>query len=212
MISSAGSAVTPTTASRKRPQRPSSFDPQGVAAPLTDTVLKALIDGAAGDVFDAVMILALSGLRFEELRRLRVMDCSRGAFRIRGCAANGGRHREVPLHGALGNTIIRLTKGRPINAYLFQDGADAEGAPSLLLRRFDAYRETVGAAEASCAIHSLRRWFVRTALDADQTPEVVATVIGHEHAPSGDDHSEKRPRWGELCICVERVRLPRADF
>jgi integrase len=155
-------------------------------------------------------LLALSGLRFEELRRLRVVDCGRGALNVRACAANRGRRREVPLHGALARIVIRLTKGRPANAFLFRDGAEIEGAPSLLLRRFDALRRTLGAAGPSCGIHSLRRWFVRTALEAEQPPQVVAAVIGQDYAPGDGAPFEQRPRWGELCVCVARVRLPGA--
>jgi hypothetical protein len=60
-------------------------------------------------------------------------------------------------------------------------------------------------AEPSPSIHGLRRWFVRTALDAEQPPDVVAAVIGQ--LLPGD--ARPRPTWGQRCACVEAVRLPK---
>ena len=145
--------------------------------PLTDGHLLALLGAADPDLRAAISILALSGMRLAELRRLRVGQCGRASFRVGECAANLGP-REVPVHSALAGTVLRLTRGRAGDAFLIGDGADFGRAPSLTERRFDACRAAVGMAEPSPSIHGLRRWFVRTALDAEQPPDVVAAVIG----------------------------------
>jgi integrase len=201
----------PEPASGKRPPRPASLGlPGTVDHPLTDAQLAALLLGGDGgadpDVRDAVAILALSGLRFDELRHLRGRDCGRGAFRVGACTANRGCAREVPLHSALVRTIIRRTRGHLGNVFLFRDGAQLDGWPSPLRRRFDIRREAVGVVGPACGIHCLRCWFVRAALAAEQPPRVIATVIGHLRPD--DAPPEWRPRWGELCACVESVRLP----
>src|SRR5687767_3313788 len=88
--------------------------------PMTDLHLSALLGVADADLLAVLSILALSGMRFAELRRLRVADCGRGAFRIGACAANQGP-REVPIHSALVRTTIRLTRGRVGDGLLILD-------------------------------------------------------------------------------------------
>jgi integrase len=174
--------------------------------PLTDGHLLALLGAADPDLLAAISILALSGMRLAELRRLRVAQCGRGAFRVGACAANDGP-REVPVHSALAGTVLRLTRGRAGDAFLIGDGAEFGRAPSLTERRFDACRRAaVGVAGPPPTIHDLRRWFVRTALDAEQPPAVVAAVVGHFHP--GD--ARPKPTWGQRCACVEAVTLPKA--
>ena len=174
---------------------------------LTDRHLAALLGGADADLLAVVAILALSGMRFDELRRLRVAQCGRGAFRVGECAANLGP-REVPIHSALAGTVLRLTKHRAGDALLIGDGGDFGRAPSSMQERFDACRAAVGVVGPSLTIHGLRRWFVQTALEAGQPPDAVAAVIGHFRP--GDARS--KPTWGQRCACVEAVRLPKATL
>ena len=176
--------------------------------PLTDRHLAALLGGADADLLAVISILALSGMRFDELRRLRVAQCGRGAFRVGACAANLGP-REVPIHSALAGTTIRLTKQRAGDALLIGDGAEFGRAPSATERRFDACRDTAGVVGPSPDIHGLRRWFVAAALEAGQPPEAVAAEIGHVLRP-GD--ARPKPTWGQRRACVEAVQLPLATL
>ncbi len=50
--------------------------------PLMDGHLAALLGGADADLLAAISIVALSGMRLDELRRLRVAHCGRGSFRV----------------------------------------------------------------------------------------------------------------------------------
>ncbi len=171
-------------------QVPSS-GPRGVVGqPLVDGHLAALLRGADPDLLAVVSILALSGMRLDELRCLRVAQCGRGSFRIAECAANLGP-REVPVHSALVGSVLHLTGRRAGDAFLIGDGAGFGRAPSRTERRFDACRALVGAAGPLLGIHGLRRWSVRAALDAEQPPDAIAAVIGHLVA----DDARPKPTW-----------------
>ena len=63
-------------------QAPSSGPRGREDRPLTDRHLAALLGAADADLLAAIAILALSGMRFDELRRLRVAHCGRGSFRV----------------------------------------------------------------------------------------------------------------------------------
>ena len=102
---------------------PASGPRGGGDRPLTDGHLLALLGGTEPDLLAAISILALSGMRLAELRRLRVGQCGRGAFRVSACTANDGP-RAVPVHTALAGTVLRLTSGRAGNAFLIAEGAD----------------------------------------------------------------------------------------
>ena len=173
--------------------------------PPTDRHLSAVLGAADADLLTVISILALSGMRFGELRRLRVAHCDDGAFRISAHAENHGS-RAVPIHSAPARTAIRLTRGRAGDAFLIHDGAESERAPSPMQRQIDACRGTVGVRGPSPTVHSIRPWFVLKALDAGQPPGTVAAVVGHPHP----DDARPNPTWDQRCACVEAVRLPPA--
>src|SRR3712207_4321233 len=140
----------PECASSGNTPRGTSSDPRGKRdRPLTDGHLLAQLAAADRDLLAAISILALSGMRLAELRRLRVGQCGRGSFRVGECRANDGP-REVPVHSALAGTVLRLTSGRAVDAFLIGDGADFGQSRSALERRFDAlWAAAVGAAGPS---------------------------------------------------------------
>ena len=175
--------------------------------PLTDGHLLALLGAAAPDLRDAISVLALSGMRLAELRRLRVGQCGRDAFRVGACAANGGP-RAVPVHSALAATVARLTGGRAKDALLIAGSADGTGqSRPALERRFDAlWAAAVGAAWPSPGIGGLRLWFVAAALEAGQPPDAIAAVVGLFRPEQG----RPMPTWGQRRACVEAVTLPKA--
>ena len=188
---------------------PASGPRGGADRPLTDGHLLALLGAAAPDLRDAISILALSGMRLAELRRLRVGQCGRGSFRVGACRANGGP-RAVPVHTALAGTVLRLTGGRAEGALLIAEGADSGRARPALERRFDAlWAAAVRAGWPSPGIHGLRLWFVAAALEAGQPPDAIAAVVGLSRPGEG---ARPKPTWGQRCACVEAVRLPQATL
>ncbi len=92
------------------------------------------------------------------------------------------------------------------DAFLIAEGADFGQSPSALERRFDACRAAVGVVGPSPGIHGLRRWFVRTALDAEQPHDAIAAVVGLVRPAD----ARPKPTWGQRCACVEAVQLPQA--
>ena len=175
--------------------------------PLTDGHLLALLGAADPDILAAISILALSGMRLAELRRLRVAQCGRGSFRVGECRANDGP-RAVPVHSALAGTVARLTGGRAKDAFLIDGGGDFGRSPSALERRFDAlWAAAVGAAWPSPGIGGLRLWFVAGALEAGQPPDAIAAVVGLFRPGEG---ARPMPTWGQRRACVQAVTLPQA--
>ncbi len=75
--------------------------------PLTDGHLAALLGGAEADLLAAISILALSGMRLAELRRLRVAQCGRGAFRdwAGECTDTPREIAEAALAHTVGNKV-----------------------------------------------------------------------------------------------------------
>ncbi len=186
--------------------RGSSSGPRGGGdRPLLDGHLLALLGAADPDLRDAISILALSGMRLAELRRLRVGQCGRGSFRVGACAANDGP-REVPVHSALAGVVLRLASGRAGDGFLIGDGADFRRSRSALERRFDAlWAAAVGAVGPVPGIHGLRLWFMAAALEAGQPPDAIAAVVGLSRPGEG---ARPMPTWGQRRACVETVRLP----
>ncbi len=179
----------------------------GRDCPLTDGHLLAMLGAADADLLAAISILALSGMRLAELRRLRVGQCGRESFRVSECRANDGP-REVPVHTALAGSVLRLTSGRAKNAFLIDGGADFGQARPALERRFDAlWAAAVRAGWPSPGIGGLRLWFVAAALEAGQPPDAIATVVGLFRPAEG---ARPRPTWGQRRACVEAVQLPKA--
>jgi integrase len=167
-----------------------------------------LYGGAAQAVLDALAILALSGMRFDELRRLRVADCPRGAFLVRASAANHGA-RNVPIHSALAATVARLAGVRPAAATLLPPAALA-GVPEALGWSFASYWNARPSDGPSLSAHGVRRWFVGKALDQGQEAWVVSAVVGH--VPFDATRPWLAPTWGQRCACVESVGLPLVEL
>ena len=82
-------------------------------------------------------------------------------------------------------------------------------------KRFGRYRQAQGVHEraegtrhSAVDFHSLRRWFVTTARNAQQDRAVVAAVVGHEVGNLTDDVYHGGPNESLLRACLEAVRLP----
>ena len=190
-----------------RPRGPASGPRGRQDLSLTDGHLLALLGAADPDLLAVVSILALSGMRLADLRRLRVAQCGRGSFRVGECRGNDGP-REVPIHIALAGTVARLTGGRAEDAFLIAAGADFGQPRSALERRFDAlWAAAVGATWPSPGIGGLRLWFVAAALEAGRPPDAIAAVVGLFRPGEG---ARPKPTWGQRRACVEAVRLPEA--
>jgi integrase len=164
---------------------------------------------------DFLRMAALSGMRREEIGRLRVVDCAGQIFIVRKGKTNAARRR-IPIHSALAEIVARRVKDKDDGAFLFHDlTSDRAERTDPLGKQFTRYRRSLGVQEGSgrrsiVTLHSFRNWFVTTAINASQPPHMVSLVVGHTEGRKGmtlqrywhgaDDEA--------LRAVVEAVKLP----
>jgi integrase len=199
--------------------------------PFRDEEIKTLlVADAPRYLTDAIRVAALSGMRVEEIARLKVRDCQGGLFEIHEAKTKAGE-RIVPIHSRLKELIARRVKGKKPGEYLFDElptpsPQSASERSQKISKRFTDLRRRIGlddriegSRQARADFHSLRRWFIRKAGDALQagvrgfSPWTIAQVVGHEGGSlplamtmvkyRGEDSE------GALRACVETVKLPK---
>jgi integrase len=183
--------------------------------PLTHDEMVALLSGKPDqEVADAIRLAALSGMRLEELYRLRVAHCTGGIFDIRQAKTDAGV-RKVPIHPDLAPIVERRANNKKPTDYLMHEGSNADGrersAPAS--QRFGRYRQKVGVHDredgqrhSRVDFHSLRRWFITESRKGFDRA-VVAAVVGHENGNITDVYSAG-PDMETKRRCVEFVKLP----
>jgi integrase len=203
--------------------------------PLSDTEVAALVtsEHASPLLRDAISILALSGMRTEELARMKVGDLRdlTGAIpyvALRGTKTQAAR-REVPVHPDALSIILRRIEGKESEAFLLDelatpraDSAMERGQP--LTKAFGRLRKRLGideredgARQANVDLHGLRRWFISKARDALNagakgfTLYTVAETVGHAKGELGLSMTSRyagRETMEAKAACVRAVKLP----
>lgn len=208
-------------------------DDQKSKRPFTDDEVFTLLRGITNPlVLDAAMVAALSGMRTEEIARMKVADCSRGAFRITDAKTQAGV-RDVPIHPNLRQLVARRTRRKTAEAYLFSELTDPPPGSAMergqgITKRFVAIRRqlgvderVVGRRQSRIDFHSFRRWFIRKAIDAlhrgakgyDQW--TIADVVGHDREATEAGLGMTMGRYPGAApdaakrACVAAVQLPR---
>jgi integrase len=165
-------------------------------------------------------IAALSGMRINEIGRLKVADCADEVFNIREAKTAAGVRR-VPIHPTLKPIIARRSKGKAGDAYLIEElsapqdhTTDRAGKAS---ERFTTYRRDLGIDErkdgqrqSNIDFHSFRRWFVTKAEEAGQPPHIISAVVGHAGGRQGMTLGlySGGPSEAQMRAVVESVKLP----
>lgn len=200
--------------------------------PFSGAELQVLLNGTPSRPYmaDLIRIAALSGMRIEEIYRLRVQDCEDGAFNIRSGKTTNAK-RMVPIHSALMPIVDRLLQGQAGSAFLIDPLAaviDTTGLRSgAATKAFTRYRRGCGVDErpndkskSNVDFHSLRRWFVTEAEAAlgrgasGYTVMTIADVVGHDTAGMAKalpmTLGVYRGKAGEDArrACIEAVSLP----
>lgn len=89
--------------------------------PFTDDEVRTLLMGNPKLLLsDASKIAALSGMRTEEIARLKVEHCTNGIMRVTDAKTAAGI-RSVPIHSDIVAIIERRSSGKPSDAYLFDE-------------------------------------------------------------------------------------------
>lgn len=201
--------------------------------PFTDDEVLTLLRGITNPmVLDAVTVAALSGMRTEEIARMKVADCAGGMFRVTDAKTQAGI-RSVPIHPDLRQLVARRTKRKKDDAYLFHELTDPPPGSAMergqgITKRFVAIRRQLGVDErlsgrrqSRIDFHSFRRWFIRKAIDAlhhgakgyDQW--TIADVVGHDRETTDAGLGMTMGRYPGAApeaakrACVEAVKLPR---
>jgi integrase len=186
----------------------------------TGTELVKLLSGkTTAELHDAIRIAALSGMRLDEIYRLKVKDCQDGLFNVPGTKSHAAV-RTVPVHSGLVDIIAARTTGKNPGDYVIHEaGGDPKPGRErsmLASKRFATYRLGLGLTDKSEDVrqdrldfHSLRRWFV-TAARASNDLSVVQRIVGHATGNITDDVYSDGPSMGRLRACIESVQLPTA--
>jgi integrase len=206
--------------------------------PYTDEELAALLasEHASPMLKDAMTLLALSGMRVEELARMKVGDIRDATGRLPYIALRGTKTqaalRDVPIHSEVLPIILQRANGKVEDAYLLDelptppvDSAMERGQPitkafGRLRQRLGIDERVEGARQANVDLHSLRRCFIAKARDAINagaqgfTMYTVAEVVGHQKGDLGLSMTSRyagRETMEAKAACVRAVRLPPQD-
>lgn len=229
-------------AARKRRNRRGS-DGSSDKRPYTDDEARTLLygipdregrgQGRTGDglqrLRDIMWIGALSGMRLDEICRLRVRDCRDGWFDVNAHEAGktDAACRRVPIHDRLKDVIARRSVGKTPAAYLIEDlpeppkGSNRERSMPAS-KAYTRFRRAMGVDEriqgqrqSNVDFHSWRRWFIKKARDAGgNTLWTIADVVGHdtEDLPGGLTMGTYPGRASDASLraCVDSVQPPEA--
>lgn len=194
--------------------------------PFTDDEVARLIYPGKPDdpvLMDFILIAALSGMRREEIARIRVRDVDLLALTIDlPRAKTKAGIRALPLHRDLAHMIAARVVGIAPGAWLFpelpddKEGRVAERADEVG-KRFVTYRRRLGIDDRQTGskrsrvdFHSFRRWFATKAEQAGILPHIIAAVVGHKTNREGMTLGvySGGPSMEQRRTCVEAVRLP----
>lgn len=212
---------------RLRSLAPKKSDAKSRKREFTSDEMRRLFYGGEPDAAlkDYMLIGALSGMRIDEIARLKVSDCKGGTFSVLDAKTPSGI-REVPIHSELRKLVDSRSKGRPADAWLIEDvelgGGHAvkrtgkRGDRSMpVSKRFGRFRQSVGVhdqregeRQSAVDFHSFRRWFTQQAKDAGIPEYVTAAVVGHKYGRMTYGLYAKNVREENKRECVETAKLP----
>ena len=183
---------------------------------FTDEEVARLLADPPGDTFpDFLRIAALTGMRREEIGQLTVADCAGGVFVIRDGKTDAAARR-VPVHSALAALVTARMTGKVSGAFLFDEiRSKNPERTDPLGKMFIRYRRSLGIQEGSgrrsqVNFHSLRRWFITSAVNAKQPPHMVSLVVGHTEGRKGMTLGRYWAGADDAALreVVEAVKLP----
>jgi len=198
--------------------------------PFTDDEVKTLLGGITKQpLSDFCLVAALTGMRRDEIARLKVKHLKGNIIRVPG-TKNDNAVRDVPIHPALADLFATRTAGKKTEEYVFHElpeqESDARGRGAPITQAFTRTRRNLkvddtppGARQSRVDLHSWRRWFIKKAVTALEdgakgfTAWTIADVVGHSKEdgplPMTMGRYPGRADLKALRACVEAVKLPR---
>jgi integrase len=213
------------------PWRGQSFPKQGVPGsarkrPPTDDELSAILAAAPEGTLlgDAIRLLALGGMRCEELARMRVgdlqdLDTPLPWVDLKGSKTEAAR-RSLPIHSQALATYLRRAEGKGVDDYVLDElktppegSAMERGQPitklyARLLARLGIGEKEEGARQGNVDLHSLRRRWITLAEQAGHPENLIASCVGHQRPGMTFGRYSQGPLLEQLRVVVESVRLP----
>ena len=188
--------------------------------PFTEDEMLTLLHGDAPVLLmDVMLVAALSGMRIEEVARVKVGDLKDGCFDVHVSKTKAGE-RMVPVHSGLNEVIKRRSLGKADDQYLFDelpeiDPLKAGERSGMVSKQFMRYRRRLdvddhleGARQSRVTFHSFRRWFITQAEMAGVGQNVIASVVGHARQGMTLGTYSGGPGFDLMRACVEQVKLP----
>jgi integrase len=175
---------------REQQRRPAD-DEGAIIRAFDDQEATRLLNGDTSvTLHDLMRLAALSGMRINEIARLRVRDVQQGYFDITEAKTKAGI-RQVPIHPHLMTLVDRRKADKAAGDFLIEElkapGSRSKERSAKASERFTAYRRACGVDErrsgqrvSNVNFHSWRHWFVTKALQAGHPPHLVSAVVGHE--------------------------------
>ena len=161
-------------------------------------------------------IMALSGMRPEEVALLKVEDCKDEWFNIRKSKTPAGVRR-VPIHSLLKPMIATLTSGRDSSEFLIErGGVGKRGRATVFTKAFTYAVDKMGIANRMegkrrglINLYSIKRRAVAILEWSDVPESTVARVLGHKRAGfnSFAQYNPMGPETTQLRQAVELLHL-----
>jgi integrase len=194
--------------------------------PVSDTELATILTSSAPSpvLRDAIVLLALGGMRCEELARMRVgdlkdLDTPTPWVDLKGSKTEAAR-RSLPIHSQALSIYLRRAEGKPDDAYILhelptppEDSAMERG--QRLTKEFGRVRDRLGigeredgARQGNCDLHGLRRRFATKAEQSGHGENLIASLLGHQRPGMTFGRYSAGPLLGQLKVVVESVVIP----
>lgn len=142
--------------------------------------------GGEAWLIESILILALSGMRADELANLRVRNCGKDIFQLLDTKRGD---RNVPIHSRLKALVERRCKNKTSEEFLFHEYPNPKNPKiersQFLSKNFSRYRRKLGLDEhnggrqSTIDLHSLRRYFITQADAAGHRKEDIERAVGH---------------------------------
>jgi integrase len=151
--------------------------------PWTDQELMLLLEGMPSDdpLWAMVAISAYSGMRREEVARLRVVDVDGNSWRVTEGKSQAAV-RTVPMHPVLRplvKSLITSTDDGFLIPGLLSGGAD-EKRGHMVGKRFTQVRQRLGITDEALNFHTLRNAFLQRCEEAGVPQASAKQLAGHK--------------------------------
>jgi integrase len=187
---------------------------------FTEEEMRILFTAAAAPYLrDAMLVAALSGMRVEEIARLKVQNIQNGLFDVLQAKTRAGE-RVFPIHSELLSVVRARSDGKKKTDYLFHElptpaAESAMERSQKIVKAFTRFRRRLGvddrvegARQARTTFHSFRRWFITKAEVAGIPPHIISSVVGHERQGMTLGTYSGGPSLEQMRASVEAVILP----